>query len=404
MMLRYVEEEDMLHRTFADGARTLDFVYARAFVGSWKLAEVMEIHEGDAPEDLPEEENQSLYGAGESILTFLPDGKATDEITDGPDKAVTEGTWEMTEPDCFTWKEDTMETEFHYFRVDDTIYRDFKDEAPDAAHAHLRFVYERVIPEPEAEEAAPAAPQPATPQAATQQAPQPAAPQAPQPAADAGDELIADGQIFTGHEMTLYDPYTGTPVLVKELNQGGWANDLTGVIYYQEEGGGDHFYGNDGSVLISEWLYYNSPAEEDELIADGQIFTGHEMVLYDPNTGAAVLVKELNQGGWANDLTGVIYYQEEGGGDHFYGNDGSVLISEWLYYNSPTEDDELIADGQIFSGETVVLTNIRTGEMIRVQGLNQGGYADPETGILYYQDATDPMFYYGTDGSDWTAN
>lgn len=57
------------------------------------------------------------------------------------------------------------------------------------------------------------------------------------------------------------------------------------MIYTQEGGGGDHYYGNDGSVLITEWLYYHSgeegsvddtedsveedSAEEDDSIDDG---------------------------------------------------------------------------------------------------------------------------------------
>lgn len=79
------------------------------------------------------------------------------------------------------------------------------------------------------------------------------------------------------------------------------------------------------------------PTTEEELINGGQIFTGFEQTLYDPDTGAAITLKELSQGGWANEGTGVIYTQEGGGGDHYYGNDGSVLITEWLYYHSGEE-------------------------------------------------------------------
>ena len=153
------------------------------------------------------------------------------------------------------------------------------------------------------------------------------------------DEVINGGQIFTGNQLYLYDPYTGAGVLLSELSQGGWANENTGVIYTQEAGGGDHFYGNDGSVLVTEWYYMTYIAgdvyyEEPEVINGGQIFTGNQMTLYDPDTGAAVVVSELSQGGWADEYTGVIYTQEGGGGDHFYGNDGSVLITEWAYYNN----------------------------------------------------------------------
>ena len=155
---------------------------------------------------------------------------------------------------------------------------------------------------------------------------------APAPTTNPEDELINGGQIFTGFEQDLYDPNTGAIVTLKELSQGGWANDQTGEIFTPEGGGGDHFYGNKGTTLVTEWYYKTyilSP--EDELINGGQIFTGFEQDLYDPNTGARITLKELSQGGWANDQTGEIFTPEGGGGDHFYGNKGTTLVTEWYY-------------------------------------------------------------------------
>ena len=57
--------------------------------------------------------------------------------------------------------------------------------------------------------------------------------------------------------MNLYDPDTGEIITVKELSQGGYANEETGEIFTQEGGGGDHFYGNYGTTLVTEWAYYN---------------------------------------------------------------------------------------------------------------------------------------------------
>lgn len=61
----------------------------------------------------------------------------------------------------------------------------------------------------------------------------------PQQQANAGqniskeDELIADGQIFTGNKMyNMVDFATGAYVILSELNQGGWANEETGEIFF----------------------------------------------------------------------------------------------------------------------------------------------------------------------------
>ena len=141
--------------------------------------------------------------------------------------------------------------------------------------------------------------------------------------------LIAGGQIFTGNEMDMVNAKTGEKVHIKELNQGGYTDD-NGVIYNLGGGGSDLFYGNDGTVLT---FPENFGKEEinDELIAGGKIFTGNEMTLYKQGTDEKVLVKELNQGGWADDQTGVIYTQGAGGAEFFYGNDGSVLVTYPTY-------------------------------------------------------------------------
>ena len=144
--------------------------------------------------------------------------------------------------------------------------------------------------------------------------------------------LINDGKIFTGRTLTLYDPNDRSISMeVSELSQVGWADQNTGKIYYQASGGSLTFTGDDNSTWVLPEYF------EEELINDGKIFTGFEQTLYDPDTGATVTLKELSQGGWANEGTGVIYTQEGGGGDHYYGNDGSVLITEWLYYHSGEE-------------------------------------------------------------------
>ena len=142
--LKYAEGEDALHRTYEDAEQKLDFVYARAVVGSWKLDQVLEIHEGDAPDELSREENASLYGEGETIYTFAADGTGETLMKDGADEAVLSGKWTMAEPDSYIYEDqDGSKDKFDYFRADDTMFRDVQDDAADAEHPYLRFVYTR---------------------------------------------------------------------------------------------------------------------------------------------------------------------------------------------------------------------------------------------------------------------
>ena len=225
----YDPEADSLKRTFEN----YDFIYARAFVGTWQLAEVVQINEGDAPTELPKEENQSLYGNADNILVFAIDGESLEIVFDGTEGTEVKGSWEMTSPDVYVNTEDGIATEYNYFRVDDTLYYDIVEQGEEGRT--LRFTYARTKAPEDEEEAFPADAE-----------------------LSLEDELIAGGQIFTGVEQTLYDPETGEPVVVKELNQGGWANDATGVIYEQGEGGEGRFYGNDGSILVTEWELNNN--------------------------------------------------------------------------------------------------------------------------------------------------
>ena len=135
--------------------------------------------------------------------------------------------------------------------------------------------------------------------------------------------------------MNLILEEGGDAVTIFELEDFSYEDDY-GVTYTQEGGGGDHWYSADGKVWIVEGAY------DQYEHSDGQIFTGFEQPLYDPDTGELVVLKELTQGGWANEETGEIFYEEGGGGDHWYGDRGSVLISEWLYnQNEEGEIDDV---------------------------------------------------------------
>ena len=140
----------------------------------------------------------------------------------------------------------------------------------------------------------------------------------------------------------MIDMATGKYVTIKELSQGGWANEETGEIFTWETGAGDHFYGNKGTTLMFDGAYFEEFGNEEELINDGQIFTGYEMNnLMEIGTGKHITLKELSQGGWANEETGEIFTQEGGGGEHFYGDKGTTLVFEELYYEQYGQGGEL---------------------------------------------------------------
>jgi len=147
---------------------------------------------------------------------------------------------------------------------------------------------------------------------------------APQPTTPAEEETpINGGQIFTGNQEDVYDA-NGNMITLKELSQGGWADEATGEIFFPAPGT-DQWFGDRGTTLTGS-------APEEELINDGQIFTGHQMTLYNEETLEPVVVSELSQGDWADEATGEVFEQEGGGGDHYYGDRGTTLVSEW-YYN-----------------------------------------------------------------------
>ena len=143
LTFNYTPSQDLLHRSFQDGERKLDFVYARAFVGTWKLDKVMEIHEGDAPAELSKDGNQSLYAESENLLTIKPDGTALCKEKSGGETTDVKGTWKKADVDKIIWTEKDLDTVLRYFSVDDTLFRDVVNEAADAGHKHLRFVYAR---------------------------------------------------------------------------------------------------------------------------------------------------------------------------------------------------------------------------------------------------------------------
>ena len=163
------------------------------------------------------------------------------------------------------------------------------------------------------------------------------------------EALIADGQIFTGNKMyNMINPATGEYVVLSELNQGGWANEETGEIFHWEtpqDGSPKMMFGDKDTVLWIDTVYYevhSDDVEEEELINDGQIFTGNYMTLYD-EYGNAVTLSELSQGGWADEDTGEIFNRGPAGADYWYGDQGTTLSAEFDdggYAGSNYNEDE----------------------------------------------------------------
>ena len=313
----YDTKEDELHRITSE-APGIDFCYTRAFVGSWQLDKVLKINEGDAYEELTPENAASLYAEKDNIITINPDGTGLVVVKDGNDKTEEKGEWKSDKVDTITFTVNDLADTYSYFSVEDTLTREVKDDAPDAAYPDLHFIYKRVEVEEKETETATTAAAAAGDKAETE-------------TTVAGeDELINDGKIFTGFEQPAFDPKTLDQFVLKELSQGGYLCEERDVIYVQEGGGGDHLFGENGTVLMmgrpEQYPEYSNIENENELINDGKIFTGFEQPAFDPGTLAQYVLKELSQGGYWCEERQVIYQQEGGGGDHLYGEDGSVLL------------------------------------------------------------------------------
>ena len=186
----------------------VDSLYSQTFAESVSMANVFRA-------------DHSKILSAVSCITAA-DGTAKEEIKEGPNASVNEGTWEMSDPAKIVYTLNDIETEMEYFLFDDTLFRDFKEESPDAPYPYLRFIYVRA----ESEEEGPAPEEPDAEEQPAAQSETQAAEQEDNP----GD-LIADGQIFTGATMYLYAP----------------------------EGGGYYFYGNDGSTWVTEAYFDEFP-------------------------------------------------------------------------------------------------------------------------------------------------
>ena len=342
----YEEEKDVLHRSFEipdeDAPyKNLDFVYARAIVGSWKLDQVLEIHEGDAPVEMAKEENQSLYAEDENVLTFKVGGTVEELVKGGGEEFTEEGTWEMPEPDKFVYTIDTIETDVEYFRVEDTLFRDVKTEED---QPYLRFIYVRAE-EPEEDETAEA---PAAQEPAGQTEPQ------AQPSGEE-DELIADGQIFTGNKIyNMVIAATGEYVTLSELNQGGWANEETGEIFFWEtpqDGDPKAMYGDKGTVLWIDTVYIQM--QDAELVED-----------FDGGYAGYNYTDDDFDGGYA--------------GSNYTDDDGPVIV-DYMQDGTP-----------VYSDDPRIIDFTQDGSPV---------YAQPE-GTIYYEEGEGPVVVdYMQDGT-----
>mgnify|MGYP007101888477 CR=1 FL=1 len=145
MTVCYLPEDDMLHRTGQEAGRDLEFIYARAFVGSWKLSRIQLLIEGDAPIELSREETPYLFDGSDSVLVVNPDGSGMVLAADGSEEDGREGSWTSSKPNYFIFTEGDFDMGFTYFSSNDAIFRDVLDESGDSGYStHLRYTYERV--------------------------------------------------------------------------------------------------------------------------------------------------------------------------------------------------------------------------------------------------------------------
>ena len=121
----------------------LTLVFNRAFVGSWTLDRVLEISENGDPAELSREDNQSLYGSGETVLSIKADCTGQSISSQAGSSFESSGTWTMTGQDQIIYTEDAMTLDLQYYSTDDTLIRVYSDDSPDAQYAQLQFIYVR---------------------------------------------------------------------------------------------------------------------------------------------------------------------------------------------------------------------------------------------------------------------
>jgi len=140
--------------------------------------------------------------------------------------------------------------------------------------------------------------------------------------------------------MNLYAEGGGDAITIFFMSDETWRDDF-GVVYTQEGGGGDHWYGSDGKTWVNEVYFENHKSE------NGKNFTGNTQIICSENDrNVKIQIDELADGRYVNQATGVFYTQEGGGGDHWYGSDGSVWVFEG-YFEWLDEQNAKAAEEQV---------------------------------------------------------
>ena len=159
------------------------------------------------------------------------------------------------------------------------------------------------------------------------------------PNANTEDELIAGGQIFTGKTIDYMVNFkTGESVLLKELNQGGWADETTGEIFHWEtpqDGEPRVMYGDKGTTLwsITDYAEYKY-AQNEQSYNNDTYDTGHSDAYYTGNSvqlfneyGGLETLWELSDGALFN--TENSEYFTKGSDGYWYGDQGTILYPDF---------------------------------------------------------------------------
>ncbi|MBP3891534.1 MAG: hypothetical protein J6D29_05110 [Solobacterium sp.] len=115
-------------------------------VGKWTLSKVMASEPGQALQEKTKEENQSLFGEGETYYSLNADQTAVQTMADGTGAQVDySGKWTKESDGSYRVEMDSLEAEvFTYNKSEDTLVREIKNDSADAQYAVIQFIYTRV--------------------------------------------------------------------------------------------------------------------------------------------------------------------------------------------------------------------------------------------------------------------
>ena len=319
-------------------------------VGSWKLDTVFHVIDGQEPTELKKEEAQSLYGSGINIFTFDEDGSAHDILFAGPDTSDTAAKWRSTSPNVYVYtEEDGPEITFYYEAEKDVL----PSTAPmTALIGYLDLLNEDGFQNPERAKRFASSDY-----------------QKAMELKDLTDELFRYFLVFGRARVEMN----------KEDHQSLYAeaeNILTfctdGTVKNLVKGGGEETVEN-GTWKMPKpdkfvYTIETTETEMDYFRVDDTLFRDVKTDGDQPYMRFIYTRTEEPE----EEKTPAAAVQETAAGQEAAQTD-------------PNGEEPLIADGKIFTGNKLYdMIDVATGEYVVLSELNQGGWANEETGEIFH--------------------